>query len=118
MFWFLIGQIVTVLFDVLCVRLTKDSEKALELLVLRQQIRLLERRVGKPVRPSRVEKLLLALTAMQIKARVTSGWAMAQGQPSAVQASDSAQMASGTGEAQMDVSAPRHRGPTTPGCRT
>ncbi len=70
MFWFLIGRIVTVLFDVLCVRFTKDSEKDLELLVLRQQIRILERRVGKPVRPSRVEKLLLALTAMQIKARV------------------------------------------------
>jgi cytochrome P450 len=33
----------------------------------------LERRVGKPVRPSRVEKLLLALTAVHLKERMRDG---------------------------------------------
>ena len=42
--WFLIGQIVRVLLDVLSVRFLTDPDKDLELLVLRQQIRVLERR--------------------------------------------------------------------------
>ena len=73
MLWCLIAQIVTVILDVLSLRLVTDPDKDLELLVLRQQIRVLERRVGKPVRPSRVEKLLLALTAMQLKDRARAG---------------------------------------------
>jgi len=50
MLWSLIAQVVQVVLD-----------------VLRQQIRVLERRIGKPVRPSGVEKLMLALTALQIR---------------------------------------------------
>ncbi len=56
-----------------CLRLIADATKDLELLVLRQQLRILERRVGKPVRPSRAEKLLLAVTALQIKERAQAG---------------------------------------------
>jgi hypothetical protein len=43
MIWFLIAQIVTVILDVLNLHLSTDPDKALELLVLRQQIRILER---------------------------------------------------------------------------
>ncbi len=67
MLWSLIAQVVQVMLDVLSLRLVADTAKDLELLVLRQQCRVLERRVGKPVRPSRVEKVLLALTALQIR---------------------------------------------------
>jgi putative transposase len=70
MWWSLIAQVVKVILDVLSLHLITNPEKDLEVLVLRQQIRVLERRVGKPVRPSRVEKLLLTLSALQIKVRV------------------------------------------------
>src|SRR5579859_7493295 len=73
MLWSLIAQVVKVVLDALSLHLIIDPDKDLELLVLRQQIRILERRVGKPVRPSRVEKLLLALGAMQLKDRARSG---------------------------------------------
>src|SRR5258706_7991690 len=69
MVWSLIAQVVKIFLDVVSLRLIADATKDLELLVLRQQLRILERRVGKPVRPSRVEKLLLTLSAMQIKER-------------------------------------------------
>src|SRR5262249_61990642 len=43
------------------------------MLIVRQQIPILERRVGKSVRPSQVEKLLVALTAVHIKQRARQG---------------------------------------------
>jgi putative transposase len=73
MLWCLIAQIVTLILDVLSLHLVTDPDKDLELLVLRQQIRVLERRVGKPVHPLRVEKLLLALSAMQLKDLARAG---------------------------------------------
>lgn len=39
----------------------------------RQQIRILERRLGKRVRPSRVEKMLLAVTALRMKGYLRQG---------------------------------------------
>ena len=73
MVWSLIAQVVKIFLDVVSLRLIADATKDLELLVLRQQLRILERRVGKPVRPSRAEKLLLAVTALQIKERAQAG---------------------------------------------
>jgi uncharacterized membrane protein len=73
MLWSLIAQVVTVVLDVLSLRYTQDTDKDLELLVLRQQIRILERRVGKPVRASRVEKLMLVVVALQFKQRAQAG---------------------------------------------
>ena len=64
MIWFLISQVLKLVLDVLTLHNLLDEDKDLELLVLRQQIRILERRLGKSVRPSRVEKLLLALTSV------------------------------------------------------
>ncbi len=52
MIWALIASVVKVILDVLSLRLMADPDKDLELLVLRQQIRILERRVGKPAVPS------------------------------------------------------------------
>ncbi len=71
--WSLMAQIVKLILDVLSLHLITDPDKDLEVLVLRQQSRLLERRVGKPIRPSRVEKLLLTLSAMQLKERARAG---------------------------------------------
>ncbi len=52
MIWALIARVVKVILDVVSLRLMADPDKDLELLVLRQQIRILERRVGKPAVPS------------------------------------------------------------------
>ncbi len=59
MLWSLLAQVVRLIVDVLTLRYTPEADKDLEVLVLRQQIRILERRVGKPVRTSRVGKLML-----------------------------------------------------------
>jgi len=71
--WSLIAQLVTLLLDLLTLSFASDKAKDLELLVLRQQIRILERRLGKGVCPSRVERLLLALTAVRIRACLREG---------------------------------------------
>ena len=63
MIWFLISQVVRLVLDLLTLHNLLDKDKDLELLVLRQQIRILERQLGKPVRPSRVEKLLLTVNS-------------------------------------------------------
>src|SRR5579864_6688900 len=73
MIWSLSAQVVRLVLDLFTIRLSADNAKDLELLVLRQQIRILERRIGKPVRPSRIEKLVLALTADHIKKRARDG---------------------------------------------
>src|SRR5579864_6384666 len=73
MIWSLIAQVITLVIDLLTLHYSANNDKDLELLVLRQQIRILERRVGKPVRPSRVEKLMLAFTAVHIKERAREG---------------------------------------------
>jgi putative transposase len=73
MIWSLIAQVVTLVLELLTLRYSVNKDKDLELLVLRQQLRILERRVGKPVRPSWVEKLLLALTVVHLKERAREG---------------------------------------------
>lgn len=73
MLWSLVAQVVKIILDVLSLRLITNPDKDLELVVLRQQIRILERRLGKRVQPSRVEKLLLTLSAMQLKEQARAG---------------------------------------------
>src|SRR4051812_29458229 len=73
MIWSLIAQGVTLILYLLTLRYSANKDEALEVLVLRQQISILEDRVGKPVRPSRVEKLLLALTAILIREQTQEG---------------------------------------------
>ena len=66
MLWSLIAQVVALVLDLLTLRTSAENDKTLEVLVFRQQTRILERRVGKPTRPTRIEKLLLTLTAVRI----------------------------------------------------
>ena len=73
MIWSLIAQGVKLVLDLLTLRYSANQDKDLEVLVLRQQIRILERRVGKPLRPSRVEKLMLAVTTVHIKELAREG---------------------------------------------
>ena len=103
MIWSLIAQGVRLILDLLTLRYSANKDNALEVLVLRQQIRILERRVGKPVRPSRVEKLMLALTAVRTRERTREGRKWQRQHPD-LQASHGTQLASRVGETQVDVS--------------
>ena len=45
-----------------------EQEKALEILLLRQQLDILERQLDKPIRAAKVEKLTVAVLAAKLKA--------------------------------------------------
>lgn len=70
MIWFIITKSFSLWLD--CIRLGRKSstEKDLEILILRHQLSILERKYHKVVRPSRSEKLILAVLVNQLKQRV------------------------------------------------
>ena len=66
MFFWTLSVIVSWLIDILAIARLTDSEKDLELLILRHQVSILERQVNRP-RASRLEKLSLAVIANKLK---------------------------------------------------
>ena len=68
MFFWTLSVIVSWLLDILAIARLTDSEKDLELLILRHQVSILERQVKRP-RVSRLEKLSLAVIADKLKQR-------------------------------------------------
>ena len=72
MFWFRVAQVFTLVLDILAVWRQSECEKDIEILLLRQQLRILERKQAQPPRISRWEKLSLAVLTARLKA-VTSG---------------------------------------------
>jgi putative transposase len=66
MAWYVIAVVVDFLIDVFAVR-WKTADKDLEILLLRQQLRVLERKLGQRARPSRWEKCFLAVLLVQFK---------------------------------------------------
>jgi len=69
MFFWTLSLIGSWLLDLLAIVRLTDSEKDLELLLLRRQINILERTTGNPLRLSRLEKLSLAVLANKLKER-------------------------------------------------
>lgn len=67
MFWFGIMRVYSILMDWLRIGQLSDQEKDLEILLLRQQLALVERKLNKPLRVSRIERLTLAVTATKLK---------------------------------------------------
>ena len=68
MFFWTLSVIASWLLDILAITRLTDSEKDLELLILRHQVSILERQVKRP-RVSRLEKLSLAVIANKLKQR-------------------------------------------------
>ncbi len=66
MIWYAIAVAVDFLVDVVAVRWT-TADKDLEILLLRQQLRVLERKLGQRAKPSRGEKCFLAVLLVQLK---------------------------------------------------
>jgi putative transposase len=67
MLWFVIAHLLTTLLAWLSIGRRSNQEKDLAILVLRQQVRMQERQLAKPVRPSRIEKLTLAVVTDKLK---------------------------------------------------
>jgi putative transposase len=72
MFWFVVAQVFTWVLDVLAVLGQSDHEKDIEILLLRQQLRIVDRKQARPRHLSRGEKLSLAVLSARLKA-VTAG---------------------------------------------
>lgn len=65
--WFILKHIFSTIFSFINIRRLPNQEKDLEILVLRQQLSILQRKLNHPIRPSRVEKLTLAVVTTQLK---------------------------------------------------
>ena len=72
MFWFILAHFVAFLVDVVCCARQRGCDKDLPIMVLRQQVRLLQRQRPRPPRLTRGERLILAVLAAAL-ARLTVG---------------------------------------------
>jgi hypothetical protein len=67
MVWFLVAQIFSTLISLIQVGRLSDTEKDLEIMVLRYQLGIAERKMQKPVRTNPVERMTLAVLAGRLK---------------------------------------------------
>ena len=67
MLWFVVMHLFSTLLDLIRIGRLSEHEKDLEILLLRQQLGIAERKLHKPVRPSRVERLTLAVVTTKLK---------------------------------------------------
>jgi putative transposase len=65
--WFILAQLFSTLISMVRLGCMPDSEKDLEILILRHQLNILERKQKRLVRPNRAEKLILAVLTARLK---------------------------------------------------
>jgi hypothetical protein len=65
--WFILVHVFTTWMSIVSIGRLSEKEKDLEILVLRQQLAILQRKYHKPVKPNRAEKLTLAILAAKLK---------------------------------------------------
>jgi putative transposase len=65
--WFILTQLFSTLISMVHLGRLSDSEKDLEILILRHQLNILERKQKQSVRPSRAEKLILSVLTARLK---------------------------------------------------
>jgi len=70
MAWFLLNHIFSTLLSILNITRLSNQEKDLEILILRQQLSILQRKHNSPIRSHPVEKITLALLTARLK-RIT-----------------------------------------------
>ena len=69
--WYILSNIFSTLLAFIKIILLSDREKDLEILILRQQLEILQRKYNKPIKPDRAEKMILSVLAMNLK-RITN----------------------------------------------
>ena len=72
MFWFVLAHLVRLLVDLATAGRRGDRDQALEIVLLRQQLRILQRQRPRPPRITRAEKLTLAVLTAAL-ARMAGG---------------------------------------------
>ena len=65
--WFILKHIFSTLLAIFNVRRLSDQEKDLEILILRQQLSILQRKQNHPIKPSKIEKMTLAVLTNKLK---------------------------------------------------
>jgi putative transposase len=68
MVWFVVMEIFSTLLEWVRLGRKSEAEKTLEILLLRRQLAIVERTLDQPIRPSRGEKLTLAVLTTKLKA--------------------------------------------------
>ncbi|MDX2465090.1 MAG: hypothetical protein QNK31_11350 [Porticoccus sp.] len=67
MIWFLVSQIFSTLISLIQIGRLSETDKDLEIMVLRYQLGIAERKMQKPVRANRTERMTLAVLAGKLK---------------------------------------------------
>ena len=67
MAWFISSQLCSTLIHLIQIGRTSDHEKELEIMILRYQLAIVERKLQSPLRPSRAEKLTLTVLLARLK---------------------------------------------------
>ena len=67
MSWFILAQFFSTLIELVLLRQQIDRAKDLQILLLRRQLAIVERKLDKPLKVSRAEKLTLAILAFKLK---------------------------------------------------
>ena len=67
MAWFILSQLFSTLIQLVRIGRMSDHEKELEIMILRYQLAIVERKLQSPLRPSRAEKLTLAVLLARLK---------------------------------------------------
>ena len=67
MIWFIVMHLFSTLLDWVRIGQLTEQEKDLEILLLRQQLGIAQRKLNKPVRSSRVERLTVTVVTTKLK---------------------------------------------------
>jgi len=66
--WFILSQIFSLLVTIVSIGRLSEQDRDLEIIILRQQLAILQRKQDKPIQPNRVEKMTLAVLTTKLKA--------------------------------------------------
>jgi transposase len=67
MVWFILKHVFSTIFNFITIGRISSLEKDLEILILRQQLSILKRKLNSPIKPNRIEKMTLAVLTNKIK---------------------------------------------------
>lgn len=73
---YILAQVFTILISIVKIGRMSEQAKDLEILVLRQQLTILQRKQKKPVKANRAEKMVLAILTTKLK--TVTGWSAVQ----------------------------------------